>query len=76
MREPTSGTRRVLPTEFAKHDITGDHPVAVPAIALQLRRAIYMVRPKPDSPHRVQEVFWDFAHSPSNPDLLSLPRAA
>lgn len=115
MREPTSGTRRVLQTELAKHDITEDHldiflelgnaeaivrtvqagfgvsfvsnlaadwamelghVVAVPVTGLQLQRAIYMVRPKLDNPHRAQEVFWDFVHSPSNADLLRLPRVA
>lgn len=115
MRERTSGTRRVLQTELAKHDITEDHlntflelgnaeaivrtvqagfgvsfvsnlaadwalelgrVVAVPVTGLQLQRAIYMVRPKLDNPHRAQEVFWDFVHSPSNADLLRLPRVA
>jgi hypothetical protein len=35
-----------------------------------------MVRRHLDSPHRAQEVFWDFVHSPSNADLLRLPRMA
>lgn len=113
MREPTSGTRRVLQTELAGHDITEDdldiflelgnaeaivrtvqdgfgvsfvsnlaadwalqlgHVVAVPVVGMQLQRAIYMVRRKLDTPHRPQEVFWDFVHSPMNEDLLRLPR--
>lgn len=115
VREPTSGTRRVLQTELAKHDITEDHlniflelgnaeaivrtvqagfgvsfvsnlaadwalelgrVVAIPVSGLQLQRAIYMVRRKLEKPHRSQEVFWDFVHSPSNEDLLRLPRTA
>lgn len=112
MREPTSGTRRVLQTELAKHDITEDdlniflelgnaeaivrtvqagygvsfvsnlaaewardlgRIATVPVLGLELERAIYMARRKLDSPHRPQEVFWDFVHSPSNADLLRLP---
>lgn len=113
VREPTSGTRRVVKTELAKHDITEDdlkillevgnaeaivrtvqagfgvsfvsllavdwaielgHVVAVPVVGLQLQRAIYMIRRKLDTPHRSQEVFWSFVHSPSNEDLLRLSR--
>jgi DNA-binding transcriptional LysR family regulator len=113
MREPTSGTRRVVRTELAKHDITEDdlsvllelgnaeaivrtvqagfgvsfvsilavdwamelvHVVSVPVADLQLQRAIYMIRRKLGTPHRPQEVFWNFVHSPSNEDLLRLPR--
>lgn len=113
VREPSSGTRRVVETELAKHDITEHdldiflelgnaeaivrsvqagygvsfvsnlaadwamslgYVVAVPVAGLQLQRAIYMIRRKLDSPHRPQEVFWDFIHSPSNEDLLRLPR--
>lgn len=113
MREATSGTRQVLLTELAKHDITEDdlnvslelgnaeaivrtveagfgvsfvsnlaadwalaleHVVAVPVTGLQLQRAIYMIRRQLDRPHRAQEVFWDFVHSPANADLLRLPR--
>lgn len=115
MREPTSGTRKVLLTELAKHDITVDdldvslelgnaeaivrtvqvgfgvsfvsnlaadwaleagQVAAVNVTGLQLQRAVYMVRRHLDSPHRAQEVFWDFVHSPSNADLLRLPRMA
>lgn len=114
MREPASGTRRVLQTELAQHDITENdlniflelgnaeaivrtvqagfgvsfvsnlaadwaielgHVVAVPVTGLQLQRSIYMMRPKLDTPHRPQEVFWDFVHDPTNEDLLRLPRA-
>jgi DNA-binding transcriptional LysR family regulator len=115
MREATSGTRRVLLTELAKHDITEhdldvslelgnaeaivrtvqagfgvsfvsnlaadwalelSHIVSLPVTGLSLQRAIYMVRRKLEVPHRAQEVFWDFVHSPSNEDLLRLPRTA
>jgi len=113
MREATSGTRQVLLTELAKHDISEDdldvslelgnaeaivrtvqagfgisfvpnlaadwalalgHVVAVPVTGLQLQRGIYMIRRQLAAPHRAQEVFWDFVHSPSNADLLQLPR--
>jgi DNA-binding transcriptional LysR family regulator len=113
VREPTSGTRRVVETELAKHDISEHdldiflelgnaeaivrsvqagygvsfvsnlaadwamslgYVVSVPVAGLKLQRAIYMARRKLDSPHRPQEVFWDFVHSPSNEDLLRLPR--
>ncbi len=39
---------------------------------LELKRGIYMVRPKMDNPHRAQEVFWSFVHDPENKDLIRL----
>lgn len=113
LREPTSGTRRVLQTELARHDITEDdldiflelgnaeaivrtiqegfgvsfvshlaadwalqlgYVAAVPVTGMQLQRDIYMVRRRLETPHRPQEVFWDFVHNPLNEDLLRLPR--
>ncbi len=46
--------------------------VEVPIPALELKRGIYMVRPKMDNPHRAQEVFWSFVHDPENEDLIRL----
>jgi DNA-binding transcriptional LysR family regulator len=111
MRESTSGTRRVLLSELAKHDISfedlnvfmelgnaeaivrtvaagfgisfvstlasacpleGGNIVAVDVEGLELRRKIYMVRKRLDSPYRPQEAFWSFVHDPVNVDLLNL----
>ncbi|MCB9421815.1 MAG: LysR family transcriptional regulator [Ardenticatenaceae bacterium] len=111
-REPTSGTRRVLMTELAKHDISVDdlniflelgnteaivrtvqagfgiafvsslaaecpieqgQLVAVPVEGLELKRKIYMIRPRLEAPNRPQEVFWSFIHDPANADLIHLP---
>lgn len=46
--------------------------IEVPIPALELKRGIYMVRPKIDNPHRAQEVFWSFIHDPENDDLIRL----
>jgi len=46
--------------------------VEIPIPALKLTRNIYMVRPKTESSHRAQEVFWSFVHDPENKDLLRL----
>jgi DNA-binding transcriptional LysR family regulator len=112
IREPTSGTRRVLITELAKHDISADdlniflelgnseaivrtvqagfgiafvsslaaecpieqgQLVAVPVEGLELKRRIYMIRPRLEAPNRPQEVFWSFTHDPANADLIHLP---
>jgi DNA-binding transcriptional LysR family regulator len=111
MRESTSGTRRVLLSELAKHDISledlnvfmelgnaeaivrtvaagfgisfvstlasacpleGGNIVAVDVEGLELRRKIYMVRKRLDSPYRPEEAFWSFVHDPANLDLLQL----
>jgi DNA-binding transcriptional LysR family regulator len=111
MRESTSGTRRVLLSELAKHDISledlnvfmelgnaeaivrtvaagfgisfvstlasacpleGGNIVAVDVEGLELRRKIYMVRKRLDSPYRPEEAFWSFVHDPVNLDLLQL----
>ena len=111
MRESTSGTRRVLLSELAKHDISledlnvfmelgnaeaivrtvaagfgisfvstlasacpleGGNIVAVEVEGLELRRKIYMVRKRLDSPYRPQEAFWSFVHDSVNVDLLNL----
>ena len=39
---------------------------------IDMRRKVYMIRKRLDVPHRAQEVFWSFVHSPVNLDLLSL----
>jgi DNA-binding transcriptional LysR family regulator len=111
MRESTSGTRRVMLSELARHDISiedlnifmelgnaeaivrtvaagygisfvstlasacpleGGNIVAVDVEGLELRRKIYMVRKRLDSPYRPQEAFWSFVHDPANLDLLRL----
>ena len=111
IRDVESGTRRMMLTELAKHDIGLDdlnvlmtlgntaaivHAVAsgsgvafvsqlaaecslsqgrvieIAIPALELKRRIYMVRPKMDNPHRAQEVFWSFVHDPENEDLIRL----
>ena len=46
--------------------------VEVPIPALELKRGVYMMRPKMDNPHRAQEVFWSFIHDPENEDLIRL----
>jgi DNA-binding transcriptional LysR family regulator len=47
--------------------------VDVDVRGLNLRRTIYMVRNRLDSPGRAQEVFWGFVHDDANADLLRLP---
>jgi DNA-binding transcriptional LysR family regulator len=115
MREPTSGTRRVLLSELAKHDISQDdlnvflelgnaeaivrtvaagygisfvsslasacplergNVIDVPVSDLDLRRTIYMVRKKLDTPNRAQDAFWGYIHDPANQDLLRLAEAS
>ncbi|MBT3188508.1 MAG: LysR family transcriptional regulator [Anaerolineae bacterium] len=46
--------------------------IEVPIPALELKRGVYMMRPKIDNPHRAQEVFWSFIHDPENEDLIRL----
>ena len=46
--------------------------IEVPIPALELKRRVYMVRPKMDNPHRAQEVFWSFVHDHENDDLIRL----
>jgi DNA-binding transcriptional LysR family regulator len=47
--------------------------VAVPVEGLELKRRIYMIRPRLEAPNRPQEVFWSFTHDPANADLIHLP---
>lgn len=42
---------------------------------LNMRRTIYMVRNRMESPSRPQEAFWGFVHDESNADLLRLPES-
>jgi len=109
MRESTAGTRRLMLSELAKHDISledlnvfmelGNAEAIVSTVAagygvsfvstlacpfalgnivtvniedITLRRKIYMVRKRLDTPHRPQEAFWSFIHDSSNKDLLQL----
>lgn len=111
MREVTSGTRRVLLSELAKHDISENDlnvflelgnaeaivltvaagygisfassvasacpmergsVVEVPVVGLDLRRTIYMIRKKLETPNRPQDAFWSFIHDSANLDLLRL----
>jgi len=46
--------------------------IAIPA--LTLKRNVYMIRPKMNTPHRAQEVFWDFIHDSENEDLIRLAK--
>ena len=39
---------------------------------LNLRRKIFMIRKRLETPHRPQEVFWSFIRSPDNADLLKM----
>ncbi len=48
--------------------------IEVPIPALNLKRSIYMMRPRMDNPHRAQEVFWSFIHDTENKDLLHLAK--
>jgi DNA-binding transcriptional LysR family regulator len=111
IREPNSGTRRVLLSELAKHDIGLDdlnifmqlgnaeaivrtvaagyavsfvstlasacplergHVVNVEVLGMNMRRKVYMMRKRLEEPHRAQEAFWSFVHSPVNVDLIKL----
>ena len=49
--------------------------IEVPIPALELKRSVYMMRPKMDNPHRAQEVFWSFVHDPENEDLIRLAKS-
>ena len=114
IREPNSGTRRVLLSELAKHDIGLDdlnifmqlgnaeaivrtvatgyavsfvstlasacplergHVVNVEVLGMNMRRKVYMMRKRLEEPHRAQEAFWSFVHSPVNLDLIKLAEA-
>jgi len=111
MREPCSGTRKVMLSELAKHDIGLDdldifmelgnaeaivrtvaagyavsfvstlasacplergHVVNVDVLGMNMRRKVYMMRKRLEDPHRAQEAFWSFIHSPINLDLIKL----
>ena len=114
IREPSSGTRRLMLSQLAKFDIglddlnifmelgsaeaivrtvaTGysvsfvstlasacplerEHVVDVQVKGFDTRRKIYMIRKRLESPHRAQDVFWIFIHSPVNVDVLNLAGA-
>jgi DNA-binding transcriptional LysR family regulator len=49
--------------------------VEVHVSGLNLHRTIYMIRKRLEEPHRAQEVFWSFVHSPVNIDLLKQAEA-
>ena len=109
IREPTSGTRRMMLSQLAKYDISLDdlnifmelgnaeaivrtvsagyavsfvstlasacplergNVVDVQVKGFGMHRKIYMIRKQLDIPHRAQEVFWSFVHSPINIDVL------
>jgi DNA-binding transcriptional LysR family regulator len=109
IREPTSGTRRMMLSQLAKYDISLDdlnifmelgnaeaivrtvsagyavsfvstlasacplergNVVDVQVKGFGIYRKIYMIRKQLDIPHRAQEVFWNFVHSPVNIDVL------
>jgi DNA-binding transcriptional LysR family regulator len=111
IREPTSGTRRMMLSQLAKFDIHLDdlnvfmemasaeaivrtvatgyavsfvstlasacplergHVVDVQVKGMEMRRKVYMIRKRLEEPHRAQEVFWSFIHSPVNVDVLKL----
>jgi DNA-binding transcriptional LysR family regulator len=111
IREPNSGTRQVMLSELAKHDIGLDdlnifmelgnaeaivrtvaagyavsfvstvasacplergHVVNVDVLGMNMRRKVNMVRKSLEEPHRAQEAFWSFIHSPVNLDLIKL----
>ena len=40
-----------------------------------MRRKVYMMRKRLEEPHRAQEAFWSFVHSPVNLDLIKLAEA-
>jgi DNA-binding transcriptional LysR family regulator len=114
IREASSGTRRVLLSELAKHDISLDdlnifmqlgnaeaivrtvaagyavsfvstlasacplergHVVNVDVLGMNMRRKVYMVRKRLEEPHRPQDAFWSFIHSPVNLDVIRLAEA-
>jgi DNA-binding transcriptional LysR family regulator len=114
IREPTSGTRRVMLSKLAEHDISLDdlnvflelgnaeaivrtvaagygvsfvstlatacplergNVVDVDVSGFDLRRSIFMIRRRLESPNRPQDVFWSFIHDPANIDLIQLPEA-
>lgn len=109
IREPSSGTRRLMLSQLAKYDIGLDdlnifmelgsaeaivrtvstgyavsfvstlasacplergHVVNVQVKGFDMHRKIYMIRKRLEAPHRAQEVFWSFVHSPLNIDVL------
>ncbi len=44
--------------------------VEVKVNGFDMRRKVYMIRKRLEKPHRAQEVFWSFVHSPANMDVL------
>jgi DNA-binding transcriptional LysR family regulator len=46
--------------------------VDVKVEGLQLRRKVYMMRKRLESPYRPQEAFWSYIHAPGNQDLIRL----
>lgn len=114
IREPTSGTRRMMLSQLAKYDIGLDdlnifmelgsaeatvrtvatgyavsfvstlasacplergNVIEVQVKGFDMRRKIFMIRKRLESPHRAQEVFWSFVHNPLNVDVLKQAEA-
>ncbi len=46
--------------------------VEIPVLGIDLRRAIYMIRPTRYSANRAVEAFWSFVHHPMNADLMHI----
>jgi DNA-binding transcriptional LysR family regulator len=51
------------------------HVVNVEVLGMNMRRKVYMMRKRLEEPHRAQEAFWSFIHSPVNLDLIRLAEA-
>jgi DNA-binding transcriptional LysR family regulator len=49
--------------------------VNVQVKGFDMRRKVYMIRKRLEAPHRAQEVFWSFVHSPLNIDVLKQAEA-
>jgi DNA-binding transcriptional LysR family regulator len=49
--------------------------VEVQVKGCDMRRKIYMIRKRLETPHRAQEVFWSFVHNPINADVLKQAEA-
>ena len=51
------------------------HVVNVDVLGMNMRRKVYMVRKRLEEPHRPQDAFWSFIHSPVNLDVIRLAEA-
>ena len=49
--------------------------VNVQVKGFEMHRKIYMIRKRLEAPHRAQDVFWSFVHSPLNIDVLKQAEA-